>query len=202
MAAVGAASTGAHVKRALPLLALALVVGLYAWINVQRTSAPATTANDAASDDSSNSYTANNVELIETGEDGMPRYHLQAAHIAQQSTNSPVELQLPRISFSGATGARDGGLDWQLSATSGTLSPKHDEVEFSGQVQGQASGGGTPVLRLATSELTVNTVQQVVRSSQNVDLDWAGIHLTASSIRIELRSGVVKIGPGHGFQTP
>jgi LPS export ABC transporter protein LptC len=179
---------------------LAFAVGMYAWINAERGNAPGTAAGGAANDDSS-SYTAGNIELIETGEDGLPRYRLQAAAARQVSLRDPLALQEPRISFNGTGGGRDR-LDWQLSASSGTLSPHRDVVEFTGTVHGQASGGSAPLLQLTTSQLLVNTVDQVVQSSRVVELDWAGIHLTASGIRIELQSGVVKVGPGHGFQTP
>jgi LPS export ABC transporter protein LptC len=187
-------------RRAALLLLLAFAIGLYAWINVERSNAPSVAANGAANDDAG-SFTASKVELIETGEDGLPRYRLQAQSVRQNSLRDPLALQQPRIDFNGANG---GGvrLDWQLTASSGSLSPRRDLLEFSGEVQGRASGGNAPLLQLATSQLLVNTVDQVIQSSRVVELDWAGIHLTASGIRIELRSGVVKIGPGHGFQTP
>jgi LPS export ABC transporter protein LptC len=187
-------------RRVALVLLLAFAIGLYAWINVERSNAPSTAAGGGAGDDSS-SYTATNIELIETGEDGLPRYRLNAAGVRQSSPRDPLALQLPRISFNGAGGGGDQ-LEWQLTASSGMLSPRRDMVEFNGEVQGHASGGSAPLLQLATSQLLVNTVEQVVQSSRVVELDWAGIHLTASGIRIELRSGVVKIGPGHGFQTP
>jgi LPS export ABC transporter protein LptC len=121
--------------------------------------------------------------------------------VRQTSIKDPLALQLPRILFKGTPGG-DNPLDWQLSASSGTLSPQRDLVEFTGDVQGQANGANVQTVRLATRQLMVNIAEQVVQSSRVVDLDWAGIHLTASGIRIELRTGVVKIGPGHGFQTP
>ena len=67
-------------KRVALLLALAFAIGLYAWVNVQRGGAPATAAGGTAGDDNSG-YTANNVELIETGADGLPRFRLQAAAV-------------------------------------------------------------------------------------------------------------------------
>jgi len=204
MAAGGAARAGTPMKRALLLALLALAAGLYAWYMAPHGNAPAATAGNSASDDSSSGYVARNVELVETGEDGQTRYRLLADGVEQQSLSGPLLLRAPRISFSGTTGSGHAGddLDWQLRATAGTLAPKHDEVEFSGDVQGQAGRGGAPLLRLSTTELAVNTVQQVIRSSKDVELDWAGIHLVAGGIRIELRTGAVRIGPGHGFQTP
>jgi LPS export ABC transporter protein LptC len=203
VAAGGAARTGPPVKRALVLVLLMLAAGLYAWFAAQRGGTPLN-ASGATPNDDSNSYTAEQVELVETGEDGMARYRLQAEHVEQQDLASPLLLREPRISFQGTTGGdtRGGDIDWQLAATRGTLSVKRDEVQFTGEVQAHASRGDERVLRLTTTQLTVNTVQQVVTSSREVALDWAGVHLVAGGIRIELGSGMVKIGPGHGFQAP
>jgi LPS export ABC transporter protein LptC len=201
MAAGRAPRAGTRVRRAALLLLLAGMIGLYAWIKAQRSEVPTATGAAAAGNDSSG-YTARNVELVETGDDGLPRFRLQAAALKQVSAQDPLALQLPHISFSGTAGGRDDRLDLQLTASSGTLSPHYEDVEFIGDVRGQASSARTPLLRLTSSQLLVETVAQVVSSNRVVDLDWSGIHLTASGIRIELRTGVVKIGPGHGFQKP
>jgi LPS export ABC transporter protein LptC len=175
---------------------LLLAVGLFAWVSSQRAAEPSS-ANVSGGPGDSSGYSATAVEWLETGADGAPRYHLNAAHVEQQSIDGPLQLQQPVLNF-----AADAALDWRLQASSGTLSADREHVEFVGQVRGQGLSTDHAPLTLRAQQLSVDMQRQQIDSETDLELDWGGMHMLAATLSIDLRSGVVKIGSGHGQQLP
>jgi LPS export ABC transporter protein LptC len=175
---------------------LLLAVGLFAWVASQRAAEPSSADVSGASNDSSG-YSASVVEWVETGVDGAPRYRLHAAHVEQQSVDGPLQLQQPVLNF-----AADAALDWQLQASSGSLSADREHVDFSGQVQGQGISPDHAPLTVRAQQLAVDMQRQQISSDTDLELDWGGMHMMAATLNIDLRSGIVIIGSGHGQQLP
>lgn len=181
-------------KRALLVALLLVVVGLFAWVRSQRDSEP---ANQAAADAGADAdrYGASDVELLETDENGAPLYRLRAAELEQESRDRPLQLLRPELSY-----ARNQGQPWQVRADRGTLSPRHDRVDLTGNVQATVSGIRNAPVTLRSSELAVDIPSQLISSDGAVTLEWRRVRLVMRGVRADLARNIISTGPGHGYQ--
>lgn len=134
-------------------------------------------------------YLARDAEIIETGEDGRPRYWLAAELIEQPPDDATITLTQPALRYVG-----DGGATWRARAETGTVPPERDVIVLDGNVQldGTLAGGGVPA-HIETSHLAFDTVRQIAATKATVTIDWSGHRLVATGLRADLKAETLRL---------
>lgn len=134
-------------------------------------------------------YSARDAEIIETGDDGRPRYWLQADLIEQPPDDPTITLTQPVLRYVGEAGGT-----WHARAKTGTVPPGHEVIELDGDVQldGTLSGGGAPA-RIETSHLAFDTTKEVASTQARVTIDWSGHRLAALGVRADLKAETLRL---------
>ncbi len=129
-------------------------------------------------------YAAVHASLIETGEDGLPRYRLQADRIEQPQPQGTLYLAQPRLDYRLASGN-----DWTLIAQRGEMPQDARTADLSGRVHaaGLPAGSDAP-MQIDTEQLHLDMTQEVATSRAVVRVDWAGNRLTGQGMRADLRN--------------
>lgn len=144
-------------------------------------------------------YSARDAEVIETGDDGRPRYRLDADLIEQPPNDQTITLTNPVMRY-----ADPNGGTWRASADTGTVPPQHDLVELAGDVllTGTLASGGEPA-RITTSRLTFDAGQDIAHTSAPVTIEWSGHRLTARGVRADLGAETLRLESAvHGNFLP
>ncbi len=133
------------------------------WLAGQQRSAPTPTTVETAAADLG--YSARDAVLVETGDDGMPMYTLNADVIRQRPEDG-VEFQQVRMTFRDANGQ-----EWHGRADSGRLDTETGKVDLQGDVQadGLLPGSAEPV-NLSTEQLDVDTRDSILATDQSITL--------------------------------
>jgi LPS export ABC transporter protein LptC len=180
-------------RRALWLLLVLVVVGLFAWLAPRH----AVEGRIGASTDTSQEepgYVAIDAELIETGDNGEPLYRLNAKRIEQARAGARVQLTEPRLAYQASADS-----SWRLQAAHGELASELQQAEFGGAVEASGSQNGATPIVIRTEQLSVNMQQQRADSLAAVTIDWGRVRLTAHGFHINLLDGSLKLdSQGHG----
>ena len=125
------------------LVGMAALAMIGAILLLGRTATAPETAVADRSDEADPGYSARDAEIIETGEDGRPRYWLRAEMIEQAPNDATITLTHPALRYLG-----EGGSSWRASALTGTVPPTRDLIMLDGDVRldGTLRGGGAPAL--------------------------------------------------------
>ncbi|MGE3665436.1 MAG: LPS export ABC transporter periplasmic protein LptC [Steroidobacteraceae bacterium] len=171
------------------LVGLAVLAMIVATLLLGRTSRAPDAAVAGGAGAADPGYSARDAEIIETGDDGRPRYWLEAARIEQPPDERAITLTRPALRYR----AQGGGI-WRAQAETGTVLPGHDLIELDGDVrlQGTLSGGGTPA-HIATSHLAFDTKKEVASTRARVTIDWSGHRLAALGLRADLGAETLRL---------
>lgn len=144
-------------------------------------------------------YLARGAQIIETGLDGKPRFHLTAATITQPASSRDVQMQKVAMNL-----ADEGGAQWQLSAESGQMPPDAKRIELSGDVliRGEAGRSREP-LEIRTAALTYDVENERATSSVDVTILLTGKRLEARGLDANMKERQVRLeSKVHGRFTP
>jgi len=144
-------------------------------------------------------YLARDAEMIETGDDGRPRYRLDAELIEQAPNDPTITLSRPVMHYADPRGGT-----WRASADQGTVAPPRDVVELTGDVllTGTLADGGDPA-HITTSRLTFDAGRDVAHTSAPVTIEWSGHRLTARGVRADLGAETLRLESAvHGNFLP
>lgn len=144
-------------------------------------------------------YLARDAEVIETGDDGRPRYRLDAELIEQAPNDETITLSRPVMHYLDTSGGT-----WRASADQGTVPPPRDVVELSGDVllTGTLASGGDPA-RITTSRLTFDAGRDIAHTGAPVTIEWSGHRLTARGVRADLGAETLRLESAvHGNFLP
>ncbi|MBV6416485.1 MAG: Lipopolysaccharide export system protein LptC [Steroidobacteraceae bacterium] len=181
------------------LIALVVVAALVGTILLGRTvRAPQSAPTDRTSD-TDPGYSARDAEIIETGDDGRPRYWLNATLIQQPSNDPTVTLTQPALRY-----LDKGGGSWRAHADTGSVSPGRDIISLDGDVQldGTLADGGAPA-HIETPHLVFDTAREVASTTDRVTIDWSGHRLVARGLRADLRAETLRLESAvHGRFLP
>jgi len=168
-----------------PLLLLVLVAGLVAafWRWQPAAEPPAAGSTPASSD---TGYVAQQAVLVDTGDDGQPRYRLRAEHISQAQPGGVVQLEQPRLDYEGTT-------RWQLSASEGTLPEDASNVHLAGGVEARAERAREPTLRIRTEALDIDLVAQRADTPGPVDIELGGSRLAAVGLHADMKADALRL---------
>jgi LPS export ABC transporter protein LptC len=140
-------------------------------------------------------YIANGAELIETGDDGRPLFHLEATRIEQPSPRGTIFLSEPKLDYQPETGNH-----WTLSAQRGQLPQDASTAELAGAVHADGRpSGSTELMHIATEQLHLDMQQKVATTAAKVRVDWAGNVLRGRGMRADIMNDQLQLaGDVHG----
>ena len=161
------------------LLFAAIIVGSF-WLGGEQRATTSTTTIEASSADLG--YSARNATLVETGEDGLPLYTLNAT-VIRQHPGDGVEFEQLQMSFRDA-----GGQIWKGRADLGELTTETGKVDLSGNVHvAGVLPGSEQMADLATEKLSVDTHEDIISTAEPVEVDSAGRQLKSIGLVATLK---------------
>ena len=171
------------------LVGMAALAMIGAILLLGRTATAPETAVADRSDEADPGYSARDAEIIETGDDGRPRYWLKALRIEQAPDDATVTLTRPALRYRG-----DNGSFWRAQSDTGTVLPGRDIIALDGDVRlaGTLPGGGAPA-QVSTSHLAFDTRKEVASTSAQVIIDWSGHRLAARGLRADLAAETLRL---------
>ena len=115
--------------------------------------------------------------LIETGEDGLPLYRLDAEHIEQPEPQGTIFLTDPKLDYQTAAGNH-----WTLTAQHGQMPQDAQTADLTGNVHAEGlPTGSDSLMRIDTDQLQLDMTQQVATSSSRCASTGAGTGSTATA---------------------
>ena len=134
-------------------------------------------------------FAAVRAHLIETGEDGLPLYRLDAEHIEQPQPQGTIYLTSPKLDYQPAPGNH-----WTLTAQNGQMPQDAHIADLSGDVHAQGlPTGSDAVMHIDTDQLQLDMVQQLATSSSTVRVDWGGNRLNGHGMRADLKNDTLQL---------
>lgn len=134
-------------------------------------------------------YSARDARIVETGDDGRPRYRLHADLVTQPPGDPRVLLTRPRLSYTDA-----GGGTWNAHAHSGVVAESREQIELAGEVELDGTFGRTgsrAVMR--TERLEFDTERELATTAESMVIDWSGHSLSAKGVRADLRAETLQL---------
>jgi LPS export ABC transporter protein LptC len=127
--------------------------------------------------------------LIETGEDGLPLYRLDAEYIEQPQPQGTIYLTNPKLDYQPAPGNH-----WTLTALRGQMPQDAHTADLTGDVHAQGlPNGSDSVMRIDTDQLQLDMTQQLATSSSTVRVDWGGNRLNGHGMRADLKNDTLQL---------
>lgn len=132
-------------------------------------------------------YSAQNAKLIETGEDGMPLYTLNAAAIRQLPNEGRVQLTQVQLRF------RDSNGDlWTATSDRGELEQPTEQVQLAGNVHVSGTLPAGPA-QISTAALSVDVRRDIVSTKEPVEMLWSGRPLSSTGLVADLKEHRVQL---------
>jgi LPS export ABC transporter protein LptC len=129
-------------------------------------------------------FSAVHAQLIETGEDGLPLYRLDAERIEQPRPQGTIFMTDPKLDYQ-----PEPGNHWTLTAQHGEMPQDARSADLTGQVHAEGLPSGSDTLvRIDTEELHLDMTQQIATSPTNVRVDWGGNRLSGHGMRADLKN--------------
>jgi len=134
-------------------------------------------------------FEAVGAEIVETGADGLPRYRVRAAQIAQDPVSRNVTLQQVELRL-----ADEDGASWAVDARSGQMPADARSIALAGdvEVRGRAAARDEP-LAIRSERLTYEFERQLARSDTEVTFTMGTRALKATGIVADLKAGRVQL---------
>jgi LPS export ABC transporter protein LptC len=165
------------------VLVALLFIGMIAasfWLGGdQREPTPTTTVEPSNAD---LGYSALSAVLVETGTDGLPMYTINAEVIRQHPSDG-VEFEQVQMSFRDANGQT-----WKGRADRGELTTDTGKVDLAGNVHVNGLLPGSAQLAdLETEQLSVDTHENIISTSEPVSVTSPGRQLTSKGLMAALK---------------
>jgi LPS export ABC transporter protein LptC len=134
-------------------------------------------------------FAAVHAHLIETGEDGLPLYRLDAEHIEQPKPQGTIYLYDPKLDYQ-----PEPGNHWTLTALHGEMPEDARTAELTGDVHAEGlPAGSDAVMHIDTDQLHLDMTQQIATSASNVRVDWGGNRLNGHGMRADLMNDTLQL---------
>ncbi|MGA8705899.1 MAG: LPS export ABC transporter periplasmic protein LptC [Steroidobacteraceae bacterium] len=129
-------------------------------------------------------YSEVHAELIETGDDGLPLYRLDADRIDQPQPQGLIYLTNPKLDYQVRNGSR-----WTLTALRGQMPQAANTADLSGSVHAEGLPTGSQnLLRIDTEELHLDMTQHLATSAALVRVTWGSDRLDGRGMRADLKN--------------
>jgi LPS export ABC transporter protein LptC len=141
-------------------------------------------------------YYMKGARIVETGEDGLPLYRVEAQHMQQDPADDSVHMDDLTLVYHTVA-----DLDWTLTAAHGSVPPGSRTLDLVGNVvivgRPQAESENDAVIR--TSRLSVDTQTHIARTRERVDIEWGTRRLSTIGMTADLKGEQLKLESGvHG----
>lgn len=144
-------------------------------------------------------YYMDGARIVETGEDGLPLYRVDAKHIQQNPADSSIELDDLALSYS-TPEARD----WTVTAARGFVPPGSKTLQLAGDVRivGQPAPDTLPAV-IRTERLTLDTESNIASTRDRVDIEWGNRRLSTMGLVADLKAEKLQLESAvHGRFVP
>ena len=129
-------------------------------------------------------FAAVHAQLVQTGEDGLALYRLDAERIDQPEPQGTVYLTDPKLDYQ-----PDPGNHWTLTALHGEMPQDASTADLTGDVHAEGlPTGSDAVMHINTDQLHLDMTQQVATSASTVRVDWGGNRLNGHGMRADLKN--------------
>jgi LPS export ABC transporter protein LptC len=141
-------------------------------------------------------YYMKQARIVETGEDGLPLYRVEAQHMQQDPTDDSILMDDLKLIYH-----TDADLDWTLTAAHGSVPPGSRTLDLFGNVvivgRPQVEPENDAVVR--TSRLSVDTETHIATTRQRVDIEWGTRRLSTTGLTADLKGERLQLESGvHG----
>src|SRR5262245_3029698 len=138
-------------------------------------------------------YYMKGAHIIETGEDGLPLYRVDAQHMQQDPTDNSMHMDDLKLVYH-----TDADLDWTLTAAHGSVPPGSRTLDLFGDVvivgRPQAESQSDAVIR--TSRLSVDTETHIAKTRERVDIEWGTRRLSTIGLTADLKGERLQLESG------
>jgi LPS export ABC transporter protein LptC len=129
-------------------------------------------------------FAAVHAQLVQTGEDGLALYRLDAERIEQPRPQGTVYLTDPKLDYQ-----PEPGNHWTLTALHGEMPQDASMADLAGDVHAEGvPNGSDAVMRIDTDQLHLDMTQQVATSASTVRVDWGGNRLNGRGMHADLKN--------------
>jgi LPS export ABC transporter protein LptC len=134
-------------------------------------------------------FAALHAELVETGDDGLPLYRLDADRIDQPRPQGTVFFTDPKLDYQ-----PEPGNSWTVTALKGEMPQDASSAELTGKVHAEGVPAGSPdMVRIDTEQMHLDMTQQIATSATTVRVDWGGNRLIGHGMRADLKNDTLQL---------
>jgi len=134
-------------------------------------------------------FTAVGAQLIETGEDGLPLYRLEASRVEQPQPRGAIFLTDPKLDYQ-----LQPGNHWALTAARGEMAEDASAATLNGAVHAEGLPTGSQTLmRIDTEQLDLDLTRHIVTSPVLVHVVWGGDHLDGRGLHADLKNDTLQL---------
>lgn len=178
------------------IAALVIVVAVSVFNKDRR---PAPDQPEAPSEPLQPGYFMTGARIVETGEDGLPVYSLDAQEIRQRPFDGGIELENLSMSY-----RPPGANDWTVTAARGFVPPASRVLNLSGDVRivGQPGADSEPAV-IRTERIMLNTESNIASTRDRVDIEWGSRRLSTMGLVADLKAEKLQLESAvHGRFAP
>jgi len=144
-------------------------------------------------------YFMTGARIVETGEDGLPLYRVNAREIRQRPLDGGIDLE--DLSLSYRAPAAD---DWTVTSARGFVPPASKVLILTGDVRviGQPAPDSEPAV-IRTERLMLNTETDIASTRDRVDIEWGDRRLSTMGLVADLKADKLQLESAvHGRFVP
>jgi len=134
-------------------------------------------------------FAAVHAGLIETVDDGLPLYRLDADRIEQPQPRGTIYLTAPRLDYQ-----LQPGNHWTLTALRGEMTEDARQAALNGAVHAEGvPTGSQTIMRIDTEEMHLDLALHLVTSPIMVRVTWGGDRLDGRGMRADLTNNTLQL---------
>lgn len=180
------------------VIAALVIVVVVSVFNKERRPAPAKPQTPA--EPLQPGYFMTGARIIETGEDGMPLYRVDAREIRQRPFDGGIELDTLSLLY-----RPSDANEWTVTAARGFVPPASKVLNLSGDVRivGQPQGDSEQPAVIRTERLMLNTETNIASTRDRVDIEWGSRRLSTMGLVADLKGETLQLESAvHGRFVP
>jgi LPS export ABC transporter protein LptC len=179
------------------IIAALVIVVVVSLINKQRRPVPDQPA--TPSETLQPGYFMKGARIVETGDDGLPLYRVDAREIRQRPFDGGIELEELSVAYH-----VPGANEWTVTAARGFVPPESRTLSLAGDVRvvGQPAADSQPAV-IRTERLMLDTESNIASTRDRVDIEWGNRRLSTMGLVADLKAEKLQLESAvHGRFVP